>query len=212
MQNFWDEHYMKYSNNTPSSFCNFVSERFLKNSDLVYELGCGNGRDGLRLATLASNYVGIDLSFNAIASGKRLFESMKVDEEKYNFRLENFSESEFGENNKQRIIIYSRFSLHSDTEDAENSLLNKIISIDNSDCLIAIEARTIHDELFGKGREVGRNSFETDHFRRFIDPQEFLHKVLPNFEVCFFDVSNGFAKYQNEDPIVMRIVLKKLNQ
>ena len=68
-----------------------------------------------------------------------------------------------------------------------------------------IEARTIHDELYGKGEQVARNAFMSDHFRRFIDPQEFLEKVSKNFTVDSFKVERNFAPYKDEDPMVMRI-------
>ena len=35
-----------------------------------------------------------------------------------------------------------------------------------------IETRTIYDELFGKGFEVGKNGFITSQYRRFIDPKK----------------------------------------
>ena len=73
--------------------------------------------------------------------------------------------------------IYSRFTLHAITEGQENELLRNVKEALNKGGIFCIEARTIHDEIFGKGQKVAHNAFMyNNHFRRFIDINEFIEK------------------------------------
>ena len=66
-----------------------------------------------------------------------------------------FSDFQFSGASLSRLVVYSRFSLHSDDEDAENLLLAHLASIQNRRLLVLIEVRTVLDELYGVGTEAG---------------------------------------------------------
>jgi hypothetical protein len=83
--------------------------------------------------------------------------------------------------------------------------------------LLCIEARTVLDPLYGVGENVGRNAFlastthSEQHYRRFIVLGELisaLHQL--KFEIVFSGQQSGWAKYQDEDPVVLRIVAKRI--
>ena len=69
-----------------------------------------------------------------------------------------------------------------------------------------LETRTVYDELYGKGKNIGDNEFFTDHYRRFIEPKDFLSFVLKDYFIHYYELSTGFAPLQNEDPLIMRLV------
>ena len=71
-----------------------------------------------------------------------------------------------------------------------------------------IEARTIYDDFFGVGKKISKYEYYTDHYRRFIDPSIFKRKLEKKFKILFFKVDKNFAKFKNEDPKVMRVILK----
>jgi hypothetical protein len=106
---------------------------------------------------------------------------------------------------KGNLIVYSRFSLHSDTEQAEDSLLGRLAEVVDRPLSVFIEVRTIYDELFGSGQQVGRNAFVTDHYRRFVDPSELRAKLERDFRLDSFTISRGYAPYRHEDPQVLRV-------
>ena len=209
MKNFWDDHYLDFAETRSTPFCQDVLAPILEPTDTVVELGCGNGRDGLWISKKCFRYVGLDLSEQAIATCKQKFEASGIAPDKYDLIASSFAGYDFEMSVQSRLVVYSRFSLHSDTEQAENDLLNSLASYRQGPLLVLIEVRTVHDELFGLGEEVARNSFVTDHFRRFIVPEELKIKVEDQFTIDSFKVSKDFAPYQNENPEVLRIVFSK---
>lgn len=210
MGEFWDRHYVAFQENKPSFFCKEVISEYLREDDYVIEIGCGNGRDGLEIARKVKFYEGIDLSIVAIESANRRFVESHVPDAKFHIHHGDFSKIEFDKPDVGRIVVYSRFSLHSDTEEAENSLISKLLEVKDNDLLVLIEVRTIYDELYGVGSPAGRNAFITDHYRRFIDPSDLKSKISDHFSIIDFKVSDNFANYLNENPIVLRIAFQNM--
>ena len=210
MSEFWDKHYLKFQENEPSLFCKEVISEYLQVNDYVIEIGCGNGRDGLEIARKVKFYEGIDLSPAAVESAKRRFVESDVPNSKFHIHTGDFSKIELHKLEADRIVVYSRFSLHSDTEAAEDSLISKLLEVKDNDLLVLIEVRTIHDELYGVGSPAGRNAFITDHYRRFIDPSELKSKISDDFSIIDLKVSDNFANYLNENPIVLRIAFQNM--
>lgn len=208
MSKFWDQHYKDFSENTPSPFAVWVTESQLSSQDEVVEIGCGNGRDGLYISRFVSNYTGIDLSPSAVQNAKQRLLLAQPKNSKTDFQQRDFSTFEFSTESSQRLVVYSRFSLHSDDEEAEDRLLSHLESIKRRELLVLIEVRTIFDELFGIGESVGNNAYVTDHYRRFIDPGVFRKKIEGMFKVSFFEMSDSFAPYKNERPKVLRIAFE----
>jgi SAM-dependent methyltransferase len=206
MEFFWENHYKVFDEFDASPFCKFIMSDYLLETNNVIEIGCGNGRDGLEIAKKVAFYKGVDLSKSAIREASKRFVQAGIKTTKYQLSQENFSEIKLSHDFKGNLVIYSRFSLHSDTENSEDSLLSKITDYRFGKITVMIESRTIYDELFGKGKNVSKNAYVTDHYRRFIDPEEFKLKIQNNFNIEYFEVSKGFAKYKLEDPEVMRII------
>ncbi len=208
---FWNKHYQKFSVQQPSAFSSYCVTNFLRREDVVVELGCGNGRDGTILSEVVSHYSGIDACPVAIESFSKKIDQHQ-DTQSRNVELlqgdfTNIDFSRFAKNN-ERLAIYSRFSLHSINYEEASRLLSNIERLDPSSWIFMLEARTIFDEFYGIGKELGKHEFESDHYRRFIDPAEFLREASTRFNVRYFEVADGFAKFGKENPIVMRAVIE----
>ena len=131
--------------------------------------------------------------------GGKGFKFFKGDFSKFNF-----------EGCGKKKAVYSRFTLHSISLEQEDSLLYNLSKGLNLGDLFLIEARTVNDPLCGVGEKVGHNEYITDHYRRFIDSNEFINKVMSQgFSLCYFVESNGLSVYKDDDPVLMRLVLKK---
>ena len=77
--------------------------------------------------------------------------------------------------------------------------------------MIKASTRTVNDHLFGVGENLGDNSYFTDHFRRFIDLKEFLKKVKNYNLECIYSIeSEGYSILNNDNPVLMRVILKKI--
>lgn len=79
--------------------------------------------------------------------------------------------------------------------------------------MLFIEVRSIHDDIYGKGECVGKHAYIFDsHFRRFIDKEELIFALTQlGFEILYEAESRGFAPYKDQDPVLIRIVAKKMS-
>jgi len=202
---FWAKHYSNFSDMSPSPFAQKCSKLLDKNDTLI-ELGCGNGRDGMHLASHCKSYIGYDVCEVATSSFLQNTDTLSGN---MSVRTEDFSNVDFLKNglaDNARTVFYSRFSLHSISVEEEARLFQNIGSLGTSNWVFFLEARTVEDPLYGQGRQVGTNEFVTDHYRRFLDPKQFLLKIGGEFDVSYFETSAGFAPYGESDPIVLRAI------
>lgn len=210
-EQFWSDHYAKFGEQEPSPFCRHCVSRILLPTDTVVEIGCGNGRDGLVIARRVSKYIGLDTSRTAVeAFRSRVVADGSGELRSLSVRVENAGSFDLRTvEGNNRLAVFSRFSLHSLSTDEQSALLNRLAAIDARPWICMIEARTTYDELYGVGERVGPHEFVTDHYRRFIEPNEFLSETASRFAVLSFELSRGLAVYKNEDPRVMRIVFSR---
>ncbi len=206
-QPFWNKHYAAFQLQDPSDFSQACIRKRLRKDDVLIELGCGNGRDGLALSEHVAHYIGIDACGVAIENFSKAAQKSPTPLKllKSDFTALDFNEFAPASG---RLVIYSRFSLHSLTYAEQERLLENVAKIRKTPWAFLIEARTIHDTLYGVGKNVGLHEYETDHYRRFIDPSAFLKQIASQFKVPYFEVSNGFAAFKNEDPIVLRAAIE----
>ena len=210
---FWNSHYQRFEVFEPSAFAKFCVDQWITEKDTVIEIGCGNGRDGMFLAEHCREYFAVDASAGAIDQFSKRLDGHDA-RTRMHLHCGDVADIDFKQCTPQdggRIVLYSRFSLHSMDEATELFVLNQFLKLGAKN-LFAIEARTIFDPLYGVGNEVGRNAYVTDHYRRFIDPRDLLNFAMTNTELQYFNLSNGFAVTANEDPIVLRAVLQSQNK
>lgn len=211
-KDYWDSFYEKYGYEDNiqkhSSFAEFCqSEIFGDKKFNIIELGSGNGRDSIFFVKNNHNVVAIDQSIKAInieCSRLPLQYKDHIVFKNNDFILEDYS-TYFNID-----IFYSRFTLHSITEKDENIVLKKVYEALKEGGLFCIEARTIKDPLYGKGNQVEKHAFFTDHYRRFIDSDTFIKKVLTiGFKINYFLERNNLSIYKNDNPFLMRVLLEK---
>lgn len=204
---FWDTHYKSFPLCQPSQFASYCLDGLVTTKDTVVELGCGNGRDGLAIAKLSARYFGLDVCPIAVDRFKERVQSTELAASgRLSIQQENFTNLDFNVFGKgaDRLVLYSRFSLHSISYEEANRLFDNVARISTAPWTLLIEARTIFDTLYGQGTRLGRHEFRTDHYRRFIDPDEFLADLMPRFSFRYFEVGKGFAPLGEDDPIIMR--------
>jgi SAM-dependent methyltransferase len=205
---FWNSHYKDFRVQDPSDFAQFCAARYLHGDDRLVELGCGNGRDGALLARNVTSYTGIDACPIAIESFSKGIAGESAAAGNISLKCGDFTALEFDPlfDGKGRLAIYSRFTLHSISYVEADRLFANLEKIAAPRWIFMLEARTIYDELYGVGKSVGPHEFQTDHYRRFIDPAEFLNQLGARFAVKYFEVSSGFARFADQDPVLLRAV------
>jgi len=203
---YWNDYYQKINDvlKNPSNFAMEIVSKLKPNSHIL-ELGCGNGRDSLFFLKHGHRVTGIDGSNVAIDN----LNSMTKEDENAMFVCDDFVKCQTLYQMKYDCI-YSRFTLHAITEEQETEMLQNVRGAMNEDSIFCIEARTIHDEIFGLGDEVGHNAYlYNDHFRRFIDISEFEKKLKDmGFSIISIEEKAGFSKTDDSDPILMRCIIK----
>ena len=185
---YWDTFYKSHPNHdiSCSSFCNFIINHFNTISGIhsVLDAGCGNGRDSYELAKKYS-VTGVD---NCGVIPVNVSNAI-------------FDICDFTSCNKSEYdLIYSRFTLHSITDEKQNDFLESI----PTGCYVAIEARSIKgiadNCIFGK-----------DHYRNYINFESFsLLLNTKGFDILYRAEGNHMAPYKEEDPICVRFICRKL--
>lgn len=203
-QIYWDNYYgNKLAKESPSQFATDILPK-LEIGKCLADLGCGNGRDSLFFAANGLNVTAIDRSELAIYMLKA------GNYERAEFICENFVNSD-AFYSRSFDYFYSRFTIHSIYAKEQHKLLKNVFYSLKPGGLFFIEVRSIKDPIFGKGTFVEKNGYiYNGHFRRFIVLDELL-KDLENagFEIDSSQEQSGFAKFEDEDPVVIRVVARK---
>ena len=187
----WREFYLQgLAPKEPTDFCRFIMSLNLP-ADSVVDLGCGNGRDTKMLAEKYMT-IGIDKNFELEKVIREMVKEQKKDKKLIGIIADDFNN--FLPIIKTAGIVYSRFFLHS----ISNEEILKILA--NTKKYFCAEARAFGDvpKLY------------PGHERNFIDTGWLIsNAVAMGFEVIYFYEDTGLAKYNGEDPLVARIVLKR---
>tara|TARA_B100000575_G_C22991508_1_gene571689 strand:+ start:318 stop:953 length:636 start_codon:yes stop_codon:yes gene_type:complete len=201
--NYWNNFYSKKKAiNKPTNFAFFCLNYLNSYSGILYDAGCGNGRDTVFFNRKNINTIGLDISGSAIKINKKKNKQLQK-----KFFKKNFC-NYFKKKIKKNFSVYLRFTIHTINYKNEKIFLNSLFKQKNLDYLF-IETRTTQDEFYKVGKKVGRNQYISDHFRRFIVPKELKKTLSKKFHIIYLKQSIQFAKYKNFKPNVLRIIAKK---
>ena len=101
--------------------------------------------------------------------------------------------------------------MHTIDQNSEKIFLDNVKKIMKKNSKLFLEFRTTKDPLMKLGKKISNNEVVSDHYRRFINVQEFLKDIKKNnFKIFYKASSNNFAKFGNERPHICRMILKKL--
>lgn len=206
---YWNDFYKKVIIEEESTFCTFIKKEI--NEDLfIIDIGCGSGRDTHSFAKEGHQVYGIDRSVEAInmnndnVKGITNMNFINIDiskEKELHLFIEDVSDT--ATKNSKKLMIYSRFFLHSINNDTEEILLKVLSKLLKTGDLLVLEFRTIEDEKIDK--------VYNNHYRRYINADE-LHRILEKnygFTSEYFHKGQGLSIYKNEDPYLARIIMKK---
>lgn len=198
---YWDRFYSTKEPMEPSNFAKYVAGAWFPKPVKLLEIGCGNGRDSVFFASLGHQVTGLDLSARAIEQCQKQCQSAT-------FVRGDFSRFEFDDTFD---VVYSRFTLHSVDDETEKLTLANVYRHLKPGGLFVVEARSIYDELCGRGERItDREWIYNNHYRRFLDPADFLnHTRAAGFQPAYMLMAKGLAPWEDLDPVVIRMVLKK---
>lgn len=203
-QKYWQRFYKAKKLNSyidfPSQFSIFTLSK-KKNENILFEFGCGNGRDASYMSRFYKKTFAFDLSKNAIQMNKKKYKNLKslffnvCDISKY------FDTNFYKKFNKK--VVYARFFLHSLTDDEINFFISLTSKLMKKDEKIYLEYRTHLDK--------NKKKFFKKHYRNFLNPNKIIKLYSKKKFKNIYSVSgHGLAVFNNEDPHVARqIFIKK---
>lgn len=204
--NYWENYYKKnFKPSTESLFAKFVLNNYLKTNKTILDLGCGNGRDSIFFSNNGLYTTAIDISKSEINYLQKTYDNSKL-----SFICKDFFK--IYDVTDKFDYVYSRFSLHSVKCKTENIVLGWIKTHLSKNGLIFIEVRSIKDIKYNEGIKISnKENFADNHYRRYFSKNSFIKKLIKySLKVIYINEGRGLAPYKNEDPIVLRIVAKKI--
>lgn len=183
-----NKHWQKfYKTNKPikksSPFAKYAAPLFRENS-LIYDLGSGNGRDSIFFAKKGFDVISVDPNGEPYKHMDNLMH-MKININTLTKKTKQVKNS----------IIYSRFFIHAIDKRQTKQLIEWM-----SSGLFIAEFRIKGDEpvLY---KDHKRTLWDEDEFKKLFNRREWKSR---------FWVSRGVAKYKNEDPLIMRVIAKRI--
>lgn len=201
MPNFWNNFYKTFSIQKPSNFAKYlINKKYIIPNKKLIDIGCGNGRDTFYFKKKGINSFGIDNSETIINLNKK---KNKILFSKVNFCDENL-------NLKVKFdFIYCRFFLHTISDIEEKKFLKNLKKISNKKSKIFLEFRTVNDPLINYGEILGKYERMTDHYRRFINVNDFKIQITKHkLNIIDLKVSKSFARFGDDCPEVCRAILE----
>ena len=179
---YWTKYYKKHREmTTPSPFAEYCFNKYFSNSADANLLELGE-----EIRYLNKRKVYNNLFFKCVDF------SEYIKKESYDF-------------------VYSRFTIHTISEDQEQSTLENSYKNLKNGGLLFIEARSVKDDMFAKSHKISETEGETDHYRRFLIYDKFLENVKSaGFEIVESVEAQGLAKHNDEDPFIVRVIAKKV--
>ncbi len=185
-----------------SNFSLFVIKKIKKNSDMLLDVGCGNGRDTFFFIRNKVKTFGIDQSSTIINENNKI--------KKVFFNI-NFCKKRIILKNKFNVF-YARFFLHSITLIEEKKFFKNIKLNSRPESRIFLEFRTDKDPLIKQGTKISKYERFTDHYRRFINVTAFEKRVKnEKFDILFLKTSNKFSIFKDDKPDICRVILSWKN-
>ena len=195
---YWNNFYKNESFLKESSFAKFTWKFLKKKFNLnLADIGCGNGRDSIFFLKKGISVTGFDINKIAIAKNIKKYGKYFI---KKDFCKKISDKYKFD-------IIYVRFFIHAITYKMQLKLFHNIKKISHKKTLFFFEYRTINDPLINKGIKISKYERFTNHYRRFIDTNEFsIFLKKKKFKIIYKKTSKKFSIFKKDKPVITRIV------
>lgn len=203
---YWDRYYTGRSAPIlPSQFAVFILGEY--QPDIVFDIGCGSGRDSFWFAQQRVPTIGVDASQAAVdmcndrANGTEHLKFIQADIADAALAERLLSERLLREV-QGSALIYARFFLHAINDEEQTAFLQQAVQILKArGGILAVEYRTVRDQALTKATD--------DHYRRFIEPSSLVSEAARLGLTCRYAVEGfGFAKYKSDDAYVARMIFE----
>ncbi|WP_299546292.1 adenylyl-sulfate kinase [uncultured Helicobacter sp.] len=205
---YWYQFYTNHMQaEKESHFAAFCMKNYFKSGQSLIELGCGNGRDSLYFAKNNLKVLGVDQCDNVIAF------LQQYKNHSLKFQCADFTKLDLcsSAGGGAYDIVYSRFTLHSITQNQQNRVFEWVRNHLQDDGLFAMEVRGHKNSLYRMGIPVidEKDAFIFEnHYRRFLK-FDMLLEELKDFNIIYAKEDKGFAPFRDEDDYFIRVIAQK---
>jgi len=205
--NYWEQYYLKQNAELmPSMFAHYVAN-LLKNKHAdILELGCGNGRDSVFFAKQGHNVDAIDQCYNEICFLMNQYKNI----ENLDFICDDFTDMV---DDKLYDVVYSRFTLHSVSDEQEKHTLQWAYRNLKKDGLLCIEVRGQKNEIYKMGEAVENEEdafIYNNHYRHFLNFNNLCDDLKKlGFFLDFAAEDKGFAPFNGQNETYIRVIARK---
>ena len=206
-EDYWNSFYkLNKTNHKPSNFAKFIKKKFLNKKNYLFEIGCGDGRDSFYFKNFVKKIIAIDQSKLIIEKNIKIVKKNHINN--LDFQIISIDSKKISKI-KRCNFIYARFFLHAINLKQEKKFLNFLKNYPKKKTVVALEFRTTKDSLLNKGKKISKYERLTDHYRRFIDVNDFVKKIIKiKFNIIYIKQGVNFSKYKNDNPHLCRLIFK----
>lgn len=205
-RDYWEDFYARRADDlvpgVPSDFAGWCADR-VPSGSAVADLGCGNARDSLWLASQGYSVTAFDYSPAAIDLGRRRAAAAGASVRFAEIDL--YAVDAVDAVRRQldpgggTVNVYGRFLLHALEPAGQRAVVSVGSSVLAEGGLLLLEFRT--------GRDRGEAHVFGEHFRSFPDPDDVVAELESQGATVVERVEgHGLAVYRDEDPHVARLV------
>ena len=179
-KDYWIKFYKYFHLKTPSDFAHFCLTYMPKKAKII-DVGCGTGRDSYFFGAHGHTVLGIDYAVKPRDKDNVLFHKVNMDD------IVKYDNNGFN-------VVYSRFLLHSITNDEIVALLEWTKHLFMAEFRVKGDVPVLYPYH-------GRNLIDLESLFNALDRMK--------FKTVYWVKGKGLAKFKGEDPLIGRVIAKK---
>ncbi len=203
----WDNFYRILDSpglDQPSSFAQFCLSHIAAEDyqrTVIWDIGCGTGRDTAFFLRNNLQCVGVDSSLASLDYCRQRYPGIDARQaDALNLPRPDVPLS----------VVYARFFLHAIDATRASSLLKWAFASLVNNGRFYIECRSTLDPMFGEGERLSEREYINGHYRRFVDLEEIVDELECNgFSIEYAVESPSLSPAPGDNPVLIRIIAKK---
>lgn len=196
---FWNDAHKKSIIAAHSTYQTKFAEEVIKTlpaHSVLLELGCGEGNDSIYFAEQGHEVVATDVADSIVHQNAHRYNHPKLrfvqqdTSQPFTFPGDSFD------------VVYARLSLHYFTDAVTRRIFAEIARILKPGGKLCFMCKSTDDRLYGKGKQIEPDIFESDHVRHFFSEayakdllkQDFIIKTIESGKEIIYGKTSGFVK------------------
>ncbi len=153
----------------------------------ILDLGCGNGADTIYFARKGCSVTAMDFSIESMRRLKAKLKDKNVHTAR-TIRRDISKKLPFPSGSFD--AVYAHLSLHYFDDQTTMRVFREIVRILKKNGMLFVKCKSVEDPLFGRGKQIGPDTFRDDHVRHFFS-KAYMRRQLESFHDVRIRKSSG---------------------